>query len=200
MSSERPISSEKREQWQSHRGFLLAAVGSAVGLGDIWRFPYVAGENGGGAFLLVYLLVVLVVGVPLLLAEFALGRRMQSESATAVARLVPASRWRHAGLIGIAAAGLILAYYAVVAGWVFKYAALYLSASSRVLAPEGHAALFQASVARPLEPLAWQLLGMALTTAVIAKGVEKGIERVSVWLMPVLALLLVVLAGSLSRI
>jgi len=194
MRSEHPVGGETREQWRSHRGFLLAAIGSAVGLGDIWRFPYVAGENGGGAFLLVYLLVVLVVGVPLLLAEFALGRRMQSESATAVARLVPASRWRHAGLIGIVAAGLILAYYAVIAGWVFKYAALYLSASSRVLAPDGHAALFQASVSRPLEPLAWQLLGMALTTAVIAKGVEKGIERVSVWLMPVLALLLVGLA------
>lgn len=188
------MSSESREQWQSRRGFLLAAVGSAVGLGDIWRFPYVVGENGGGAFLLVYLLVVLVVGVPLLLGEFALGRRMQSESATAVARLVPASRWRHAGLIGVIAAGLILAYYAVIAGWVFKYAALYLGASPQLLAPEGHAALFQAYVARPLEPLAWQLLGMALTTAVIAKRVEKGIERLSVWLMPLLALLLVGLA------
>lgn len=188
------MSSESREQWQSRRGFLLAAVGSAVGLGDIWRFPYVVGENGGGAFLLVYLLVVLVIGVPLLLGEFALGRRMQSESATAVARLVPASRWRHAGLIGVIAAGLILAYYAVIAGWVFKYAALYLGASPQLLAQEGHAALFQAYVARPLEPLAWQLLGMALTTAVIAKGVEKGIERLSVWLMPLLALLLVGLA------
>ncbi len=188
------MSSETREQWQSRRGFLLAAVGSAVGLGDIWRFPYVVGENGGGAFLLVYLLVVLVIGVPLLLGEFALGRRMQSESATAVARLVPASRWRHAGLIGVIAAGLILAYYAVIAGWVFKYAALYLGASPQLLAQEGHAALFQAYVARPLEPLAWQLLGMALTTAVIAKGVEKGIERLSVWLMPLLALLLVGLA------
>lgn len=188
------MAAPQREQWQSHRGFLLAAVGSAVGLGDIWRFPYVVGENGGGAFLLVYLLVVLGVGVPLLLGEFALGRRMQSESATAVARLLPSSRWRHAGLIGVAAAGLILAYYAVIAGWVFKYAALYLSASSRVLAPDGHAALFQAYVARPLEPLAWQLLGMVLTTAVIAKGVEKGIENISLWLMPVLALLLVGLA------
>jgi len=188
------MSNEPREQWQSHRGFLLAAVGSAVGLGDIWRFPYVAGENGGGAFLLVYLLVVLVIGVPLLLGEFALGRRMQSESATAVARLVPSSRWRHAGVIGIIAAGLILAYYAVIAGWVFRYAALYFSGSTQALASSGSAASFGAYVARPLEPLAWQLLGLALTTAVIARGVEQGIEKISLWLMPVLALLLVGLA------
>jgi NSS family neurotransmitter:Na+ symporter len=189
------MAAPEREQWRSHRGFLLAAVGSAVGLGDIWRFPYVAGENGGGAFLLVYLLVVLVVGVPLLLAEFALGRRMQSDSATAVARLVPTSRWRHAGLIGVVAAGLILAYYAVVAGWVFRYAAVYLGGADPALASGGHAAAFEAYVARPLQPLAWQLLGMALTTAVIAKGVEQGIERISVWLMPLLALLLLGLAG-----
>jgi len=188
------MAAQEREQWQSSRGFLLAALGSAVGLGDIWRFPYVAGENGGGAFLLVYLIAVLIVGVPLLLGEFALGRHMQGESATAVARLLPSSRWRHAGLIGVIAAGLILAYYAVVAGWVFKYAALYFSGSAQALASGGFAASFEAYVSRPLEPLAWQLLGMVLTTAVIAKGVEKGIERISVWLMPVLALLLIGLA------
>jgi len=188
------MAAQEREQWQSSRGFLLAALGSAVGLGDIWRFPYVVGENGGGAFLLVYLIAVLIVGVPLLLGEFALGRYMQSESATAVARLLPSSRWRHAGLIGVIAAGLILAYYAVVAGWVFKYAALYFSGSAQALASGGFAASFEAYVSRPLEPLAWQLLGMVLTTAVIAKGVEKGIERISVWLMPVLALLLIGLA------
>ena len=184
----------QREQWQSHRGFLLATMGSAVGLGDIWRFPYVAGENGGGAFLLIYLLVVLLVGVPLLLAEFALGRRMQSESATAVAMLLPSSRWRHAGVLGVIAAGLILAYYAVIAGWVFRYAALYLGGSAQVLASGGFAASFEAYVSRPLEPLAWLLAAMALTTAVIAKGVEKGIEKINLWLMPVLALLLIGLA------
>jgi len=188
------MSSQTREQWQSHRGFLLAAVGSAVGLGDIWRFPYVAGANGGGAFLLVYLLVVLLVGVPLLLGEFALGRRMQSESATAVARLLPSSRWRHAGVVGVFAAGLILAYYAVIAGWVFRYAALYIGSPAQALAGGDSAAAFQAYVARPLEPLAWQLLGMALTTAIVCKGVEKGIEKASLWLMPVLALLLTALA------
>lgn len=150
-----------REQWRSHGGFLLAALGSAVGLGNVWRFSYVAGEHGGGAFLLVYLLVVLLVGVPLLLGEFALGRRMQSESATAVARLLPSSRWRHAGLIGVIAAGLILAYYAVIAGWVLRYAALYLTGQSQLLATAGFAQSFASHVAHPLQPLLWQLLGLA---------------------------------------
>lgn len=184
----------KREQWQSRRGFLLAALGSAVGLGNVWRFSYVVGENGGGAFLLVYLLIVLLVGVPLLLGEFALGRRMQSESATAVARLAPTARWRHAGMIGVIAAGLILAYYAVIAGWVLRYAALYLTGSAWSLANGGYAAAFEAYVASPLQPLAWQLAAVALAAAIIGKGVEKGIEKVSLVLMPVLALLLIALA------
>lgn len=184
-----------REQWRSHGGFLLAALGSAVGLGNVWRFSYVAGEHGGGAFLLVYLLVVLLVGVPLLLGEFALGRRMQSESATAVARLLPSSRWRHAGLIGVIAAGLILAYYAVIAGWVLRYAALYLTGQSQLLATAGFAQSFASHVAHPLQPLLWQLLGLALTALIIARGVERGIERASIALMPLLALLLLGLAA-----
>ncbi len=184
-----------REQWRSHGGFLLAALGSAVGLGNVWRFSYVAGEHGGGAFLLVYLLVVLLVGVPLLLGEFALGRRMQSESATAVARLLPSSRWRHAGLIGVIAAGLILAYYAVIAGWVLRYAALYLTGQSQPLATAGFAQSFASHVAHPSQPLLWQLLGLALTALIIARGVERGIERASIALMPLLALLLLGLAA-----
>jgi len=183
-----------REQWRSRHGFLLAALGSAVGLGNVWRFSYVAGEHGGGAFLLVYLAVVLLVGVPLLLGEFALGRRMQSESASAVAQLIPSSRWRHAGLIGVIAAGLILAYYAVIAGWVFRYAALYLGGLAPDLARQGFAAAFEAHVARPLAPLLWQFAALVLAALVIARGVEKGIERISLLLMPVLALLLVGLA------
>jgi len=185
---------QPREQWRSHHGFLLAALGSAVGLGNVWRFSYVAGENGGGAFLLIYLIIVLLAGVPLLLGEFALGRRMQSESSSAVARLVPSSRWRHAGLLGVVAAGLILTYYAVIAGWVFRYTALYLTGAAQALAGGSYAAAFEAHITRPLAPLAWQLLAMALATSIIAKGVEKGIEKISLLLMPVLALLLVALA------
>ena len=99
---------QDRERWGSNRGFLLATLGSAVGLGNVWRFSYVAGENGGGAFLLVYLVMVLLVGVPLLLGEFALGRSTQRESAGAFDVLAPTRRWRNLGLLGVIVAGLIL--------------------------------------------------------------------------------------------
>lgn len=187
------MAGDTREHWHSGVGFFLAALGSAVGLGNVWRFSYVAGENGGGAFLLVYLLVVLLVGVPLLLGEFALGRSTQRESATAVATLLPA-RWHHVGLLGVVASALILAYYAVIAGWVFKYLGLYLFSSTHELASRSFATSFAAHLAQPLEPLAWQFLALALTAAVIARGVEKGIERISLVLMPALALLLLGLA------
>lgn len=187
------MSQPTREHWQSGRGFLLAALGSAVGIGNIWRFSYVAGENGGGAFLLVYLGVVLLVGWPLLLGEFALGRSVQRESASALATLLP-TRWRHAGLLGVIASGLILAYYAVIAGWVLKYLGLYLFSPTHELASRGFAASFQAHLAQPLEPLAWQFLALALTAAVIVRGIEKGIEKISLILMPALAVLLLALA------
>lgn len=185
---------QDRERWGSGRGFLLAALGSAVGLGNVWRFSYVAGENGGGAFLLVYLAMVFLVGVPLLLGEFALGRSTQCESASAVEALAPNSRWRRIGLLGVLIAPLVLAYYAVIAGWVLKYLAIYALDITGEFAAAGFAAAFDGFIARPLEPLAWQFTVMGLTTVIVASGVEHGIERVSKLLMPALALLLLALA------
>jgi NSS family neurotransmitter:Na+ symporter len=124
------MTTQLRERWGSGWGFLLATLGSAVGLGNVWRFSYVAGENGGGAFLLVYLVMVFLVGVPLLLGEFALGRSTQRDSAAAFEALAPASPWRHVGLLEVTVAGLILAYYAVIAGWVLKYLSLHLTGST----------------------------------------------------------------------
>lgn len=180
-------------RWASDRGFLLAALGSAVGLGNVWRFSYVAGENGGGAFLLLYLAMVLAVGVPLLLAEFALGRSTQRESVAAIHGVAPASPWRHLGWLSLAIATLVLAYYAVVAGWVLKYLSHFVLGSYRELRQEGFAAAFGAYVARPLEPLAWHGAMLLLATAIVAKGVHAGIERLSLALMPLLAALLVAL-------
>jgi NSS family neurotransmitter:Na+ symporter len=182
------------EHWSSARGFLMAALGSAVGLGNVWRFSYVAGDNGGGAFLLVYLLMVLLIGAPLLLGEFALGRSTQRESSSAIALLMPASRWRHVGLLGVLASCVILAYYAVIAGWVFKYLSLYLWRGTHDLQSAGFAASFHAYVARPLEPLLWQGFTMMMTLVIVARGVERGIERLSLFLMPALAVLLLALA------
>lgn len=182
------------EQWGSQVGFLLAALGSAVGLGNLWRFSYVVGENGGGAFIVVYLLMVVAIGVPLLLSEFALGRSTRSESLSAIRSAAGAGPWRWLGLIGLLVACVVLAYYAVIAGWVFKYLAVYLSGAAPAFAAGGHEAAFEAYIARPLEPVAWQALGLAVTAAVIARGVQQGIEKASLLLMPALALLLLGLA------
>lgn len=184
----------QREQWSSQLGFLLAALGSAVGLGNVWRFAYVAGENGGGAFLLVYLVMILLVGVPLLLGEFALGRSTHMESASALRAVAPASRWGRIGLLGVLASVLILAYYAVIAGWVLRYLALYLGNATQELASTGYRVAFDHYVTRTLEPLAWQGLALLPVILVITRGVEKGIERISLLLMPALALLLLALA------
>ena len=188
------MAEQPRERWGSGRGFMLATLGSAVGLGNVWRFSYVAGENGGGAFLLVYVLMVFMVGVPLLLGEFSLGRSTQRESAAAFEALAPASRWRHLGLLGVIIAGLILAYYAVIAGWVLKYLSLHLLDATEAFAAAGFASGFRDFVAHPVEPVAWQLAVMLLTITVVAAGVERGIEAVSKLLMPALGLLLLALA------
>lgn len=188
------IQHKKREHWGPGSGFLLAALGSAVGLGNIWRFSYVAGENGGGAFLLVYFIMVFLVGVPLLLGEFALGRKAQRDSVSAIEVLAPESRWKRLGLLGVIVAVLILAYYAVIAGWVMKYLALYLLGGAREFTATGFAAAFHGFIAGPVEPLAWQFMVLALTVLVVASGIERGIESVSRLLMPLLALLLLALA------
>ncbi len=185
---------QARERWGSGRGFLLATIGSAVGLGNVWRFSYVAGENGGGAFVLVYIAMVFLVGVPLLLGELALGRSTQRESAAAFGALAPASRWGRVGLLGVLVASLILAYYAVIAGWVMKYLALYLLGHAQEFAAPGFAVAFDRFIAHPVEPLLWQFAVMALTVAIVVSGVERGIEAVSKLLMPALGLLLLALA------
>lgn len=171
----------------------MATLGSAIGLGNVWRFAYVAGENGGGTFLLVYLAMVCLVGVPLLLGELAIGRQTQRESAAAFAVLSPARPWRSLGLIGVIVAGLILAYYAVITGWVMKYLAIHLFGRTQKLAGAGFAAAFDKFVTDPIEPIAWQLAAVGLATLIVASGAERGIEATSKLLMPLLGLLLLAL-------
>ncbi len=175
---------------------MLATLGAAVGLGNVWRFSYVAGENGGAAFLLVYVLFVVVVGLPLLLAEFGIGRSTRSESAAAFERLAPRSAWRAPGLLGVAVAFLVLSYYAVIAGWALKYLAMYAAGTAH--APQeadGFEARFERFIADPIEPLAWQFAVMAATVAIVWAGVERGIEAANRWLVPALALILLALAA-----
>lgn len=174
---------------------MLATLGSAVGLGNVWRFSYVAGENGGAAFLLVYVLFVLAIGLPLLLAEFGIGRVTQRESAAAFAHLAPERPWRGLGRLGVAVAFVILAYYGVIAGWALRYFALYATGAAGGLGVEGYAAQFGRFVSRPLEPVLWQFAVMAAMVAIVWGGVERGIEAANRFLMPALALLLLALAA-----
>jgi NSS family neurotransmitter:Na+ symporter len=184
----------QREQWASHTGFVLATIGSAVGLGNIWRFAYVAGENGGGTFLVLYALGVLFVGAPLVLAELTMGRRAQADAITAFDRILPGTTWRYAGLLFLAGTCLILGYYAVIAGWALKY---FVGAALGSLwrdAAAGFGLFFESFIAHPAEPVAWQFAMLAATVMVSLGGIRGGIEVVNRVLMPVLGLLLIGLA------
>ena len=181
-----------RERWKSRFGFILATIGAAAGLGNIWRFSYVAGENGGGAFLLTYLVCVIVVGLPLVVAEIAIGRRSRAGAVETFRRLAPGTLWIGAGYLGIAAAFIILSYYGVVAGWALRYLIASLGLAG---AGAGHASEFAEFVSHPVAPVLWQAAMMALATVVVAGGVRDGIERVNKVLMPLLGLILVVLAA-----
>ena len=183
-----------REQWSSQSGFILATIGSAVGLGNIWRFSYVAGENGGGAFLVLYLIYVFVIGLPLVIAELALGRRAQGDAIAAFAGPVTGSHWQYAGVFAGAGAVLILSYYSVIAGWALKY---FAGASLGHLwdkAAEGYGRYFQSFISHTGEPVIWQAAMLIATALVVAGGVRGGIETLNRWLMPLLAVIIIGLA------
>lgn len=183
-----------REQWASGAGFLLATIGAAVGLGNIWRFSYVVGENGGGVFILVYLAAVLLIGMPLLLAELAVGRHAQADAATAFQRLSPRAEGRAVGWLGVVAGIAILSYYAVVAGWVARYMASYLAGGMDV-AGGFRGTAFADFIAHPYEPVFWQAAILALTGWIVSVGIVRGIEAANRLLMPAFAVLVLALAA-----
>lgn len=184
----------KREQWGSHQGFVLATIGAAVGLGNIWRFSYVAGENGGAVFLFVYLVCVLLVGLPLVIAELSLGRRAQGDAVAAFELVDNGGPWRYLGWIGVAASILILSYYAVIAGWALKYFIGAATGSLWTTAEAGFGAFFNKFIADRGEPIGWQAAMLAAAMFTVAGGVQRGIERINRWLMP----MLVVIIGALA--
>lgn len=197
------LPSAPRAHWSSRWAFVLATAGSAIGLGNIWKFPYMTGTNGGSAFVLVYLACITLIGVPLLMAETLLGRRGQGnpyDAMTSVAREAGASGfWRVIGLIGIVGALLILSFYSVVAGWILEYAtraAGGFSGITRAAAEAGFAAL----LADPARLIAWHTVFMALTVVVVAGGVTSGIERANRIMMPGLfaLIMLLIVYGTLT--
>jgi len=186
-------------QWSTRLAFILAATGSAVGLGNIWRFPYIVGDNGGGAFVLVYLACILLIGLPIMMAEILLGRRgRQSPINTmlTVAREEGLSRgWGLMGWIGVLAGFLILSFYSVIAGWALAYVFKSGSGGFIGLDAEGSSEMFGTMLASPEALLAWHTIFMVMTAMVVARGVRSGLERAVTILMPLLVLLLVVLVG-----
>ncbi|VVE48218.1 transporter [Pandoraea eparura] len=187
-----------RATWGSRLGFILAAAGSAVGLGAVWKFPYVVGQHGGGAFLAVYLGCVLSLGVALLLAEMTLGR-LTGKSVTTALRELGGRRWAWVGRIATFNAFAILSFYVVVGGWTVAY--LIRAMTGTVLAGETDRLVgeFSSFIADPVASLASMGAFLGLTTAIVAAGVQKGIERAGKWLMPALFLLmLLVMARALT--
>ncbi|GAA0464701.1 sodium-dependent transporter [Alkalibacillus silvisoli] len=183
-----------REQWATRLGFILAAVGSAVGLGNIWRFSYVLGEGGGFAFLLAYIICIFLIGLPVLLAEITVGRKGQSDAVGSFNKLAPGKWWKLGGILGVLSGTLILSFYGVIAGWVMYYVYSYLTGSAGSVAEGEYGAYFEGFVGSPIAPVFWQVLFMAIVIGVVYFGIKKGIELANRTFMPLLALLVIVLA------
>ena len=185
--------------WASRWTFIMAATGSAVGLGNMWKFPYVAGSNGGGAFVLVYLACILLIGVPVMMAEVLIGRNGGKSPINSMRDAVVASNanplWRHVGWVGVAAGMLILSFYAVIAGWALDYIFTVASGDLRGVNGESAALVFGDLLADPGRLILWQSIFMLLCVGVVVGGVKKGLGVAVEILMPLLFVMLLVLLG-----
>jgi NSS family neurotransmitter:Na+ symporter len=183
------------EQWSSRWGFLLAAVGFAVGMGNIWRFPYILGENGGSAFLFVYLACALAIGLPLLITELTIGRRggrSASGSILAIAAETGASKaWARAGSLGVLCAFVILSYYTVISGWTLDYFVRAASGDLTNIDSAGSKAMWSSLMNSPVRLMVWNTVVHVIIILVIRQGVQSGIERAVKVLMPALFLTLI---------
>lgn len=185
--------SSKREIFSSKFGAIAAVAGSAIGLGNIWRFPYIAGENGGGAFLIVYLFFVLAIGIPVMTSEFIIGRAARKNPYGAFKTLAPGKPWSLIGLMGVVAAFMILSFYTTVAGWTLEY--IYQSLTGNLVGKSDLqlTEMFDGFVKSTFRPVLWFVIFMGITALVVIAGVKKGIERTTTILMPLLVLLLIIL-------
>jgi NSS family neurotransmitter:Na+ symporter len=189
---------KQQAEWSGRVGFILSTMGSAIGLGSIWKFPYEVGSNGGGAFVLCYLVGLLLIVLPLMLVEFAIGRRGRSDAVGSIARVAGESgcsrHWRLLGAVGIVTSFLILSYYSVIGGWALSYAV----DTVRIGLPDGSASAVQARfdtlLASPWSMTFYHAGFMAVTALIVARGIAGGIERACTVLMPILIVLVVVLA------
>ncbi|MCG8531647.1 MAG: sodium-dependent transporter [Desulfovibrionales bacterium] len=181
---------KNRDGFATALGVLTATLGSAVGLGNIWKFPYMTGEGGGAAFLIVYLLATLVVGLPVMIGEIMLGRKSRANAIATWHKFAPGSAWFLVGAGGVIAAFCIMAFYTDVAGWVFAYVIKAISGQLNAVDPKVGEAAFGAMVSDPLGALSWQWFVLAVVSLILIGGVSKGIEKTTKILMPVLFLML----------
>ncbi|MFN2745742.1 MULTISPECIES: sodium-dependent transporter [Bacillus] len=181
----------KQNIWSSKLGFILASAGSAIGLGAIWKFPYVAGTSGGGAFLLIFILFTLLVGLPLLLAEFIIGRKTQKDAVESYKELAPGSLWHWIGRLGIITCFILLSFYSVVGGWIIIY--IFKGLTGELSRNTDFANLFGETISNPYLVLASQLIFIIITILVVAKGVRSGIEKASKFMMPALFIIFLLL-------
>ena len=180
---------EKKGNFSGSLGFVLAAAGSAVGVGNIWRFPYLCAKDGGGLFLIVYLVLVLTFGFVLLTTDIAIGRRTKQNALKAFCTLHP--KWKFLGYLTFLVPTLIMTYYSVIGGWITKYFCAYIVSNGSAAAQDGY---FTSFITSKVSPIAFMLVFLALTAWVVYRGVEKGIEKFSKFIMPGLILLIIIIA------
>jgi neurotransmitter:Na+ symporter, NSS family len=188
------VQTPSRGTWSGAAGFILASIGSAVGLGNVWRYPYITGQYGGAAFILLYIGCVLAVGIPLMIAEFLIGRKTQRNPVGAFRTLRPGSPWVFTGWLGIVSAFTILSYYAVVGGWVLHYVYLSLINSFANKPAEQVTNLFGSMNATPGLQIFWLAVFMLVTIVIVSKGVSSGLEAGNKIMMPLLFALLILLS------
>ena len=181
---------KKQNNFSGQLGFVLAAAGSAVGVGNLWRFPYLAAKDGGGLFLIIYFVLVLTFGFTLLTSDIAIGRRTKQSAIGAYAQMRP--KWKFLGILTFLVPVLIMTYYAVIGGGITKYAVTYITGQAKAAAGDDY---FTSFITSSTSPVVYALIFMAVTAFIVYNGVEEGIERVSKWMMPILLVLVVIIAG-----
>jgi NSS family neurotransmitter:Na+ symporter len=190
--------SKSRELWLSKAGFVFAAAGSAIGLGNLWRFPYVTGMYGGGAFVLIYLLSIIAIGMPIMIAEFIIGRRTQRNPVGAFAKLGKKKRWQLVGWLGLATGFILLSYYSVVGGWILDYVLKSAGGLFHGKSPAEINQMFDMVLKSPLRQVFFHALFLSLVTYIVSRGINKGIELWNKILMPLLfGILLLLMVNSL---
>ncbi len=186
-------------EWSSRFAFILAATGSAVGLGNIWKFPYITGENGGGAFVIVYLLCIAAIGIPIMMAETMMGRRGRQSPINTLQTLTEEaganSKWHYLGWLGVIAGFLILSYYSVIAGWSMAYVTKAFIGSFSGESAATINAMFSDLQASPVEQTIWHTIFIVATMAIVARGVKGGLEKAVSFLMPSLFFILILLVA-----